>query len=672
MDLHTYVDVLPFVGEANANKLAKLNIYTIKDLLYHLPFRYEDTSQILAIKNIPADTQNLVTIQGKILEIRNIYTRYGKKLTEAVIEDASGIADIIWFNQQYLTKTLPVGQEVMISGKVTFEDFFKPKFISPSYEVLKEGTALHLGKLTAIYPETKGVSSKWLGSRIHYALEKVTIQEWLPVEIRETYNLVDLDKAIHAIHFPESVDEASNGIARIAFDEMLLIQLLMQEKRNIAKNGSAKPIPSDSNTIATYVKSLPFSLTEAQQKATTEILCDLQTNTPMNRLLEGDVGSGKTVVAAAAVYHAYLAGEDVAIMAPTSILAKQHYDTFVNLFSMYGIKEEHVSLVTNKSKPKKESKIFIGTQALLFKQEILDRISLAIVDEQHRFGVHQREKMVNKNGNLIHSLTLTATPIPRTLALSIYGDLDISYLDELPKGRKEILTRIVPEKKRDDMYSFIKTLLDEGRQAFIICPLISLSDKLNVASAKEEFERLKKDIFPNYRLVLLHGQMKVGEKDEILEAFKRHEYDILVSTPVVEVGIDVPNASVMVIEGAERFGLAQLHQLRGRVGRGEYQSYCFLLTSQAEQESIERLQVFSQNTSGLKIAEFDLQNRGPGEVYGVKQSGIPTLKAASLLDVGLITKTKEVAQGILTKGLKRNSSIYKQLEEFKKEIAKLN
>jgi ATP-dependent DNA helicase RecG len=670
MDIHTPIDQIAYVGETYAKKLQKLGIFSLKDLLYHLPFRYEDTSTIMRIGDLPHIQAPLYTVQGKITEIQNIYTRYGKKLTEAIIEDESGAAEILWFNQPYLTKALPLFTDVIISGKVSFEDIIRPKFISPSYEVVKATQSIHIGGLTAIYPETQGVSSKWLRTRINDVVKQVHLDEWLPSSIRKEFGLLELDQAIHEIHQPPDLSTAIDAKHRLAFDEMLLIQLLMQEKRNKQQHDSGLAITYPREVTKQYIASLPFALTNAQLGAIQEILEDLTKDTPMNRLLQGEVGSGKTVVAAAAMHHIVYAGYNVAMMAPTSILAKQHYDTLKGIFSNLGYDEESISLVTNKSKPNKEAKIFVGTQALLFQPEILRNLVLAVVDEQHRFGVHQREKMQNAQGEVIHSLTMTATPIPRSLALTIYGDLDLSLLDELPKERKPITTRIVPGAKREAMYDFVKKEIDAGRQAFVICPLVGLSDKLNVKSATEEFERLKKEVFNEYKLVLLHGQMKSGEKDDILQAFKDRKYDILVSTPVVEVGIDIPNASVMIIEGAERFGLAQLHQLRGRVGRGVYQSYCFLLTTQQDQEETERLAVFAKNQSGQTIAEFDLQNRGPGEVYGVRQSGIPILKAASLLDTELIIQTRDVAKDMLVKKL--TESVLKKLDEFKQEIANLN
>lgn len=672
MDLSSEIQFVPMIGESYAKKLQKLGIYTLKDLIYHIPFRYEDTSELSHLADLRQSPDGIYTVKVQILEIQNIYTRYGKHLTQAVVEDETGVADVVWFNQAYLKTSLPPGTKVTLSGKMSSLDPIRPKFISPSYEVLTDKPSIHLGKLTPIYPETKGVSSKWLRSRIHQQLARITIEEWLHDSLRKRYNLYALSDAIQTIHFPQTKPESERALHRIAFDEMLLIQLLMHEKRSLQKAQNAKAITSTKQTRQKYIQTLPFTLTRGQEQAMHEILDDLNQSVPMNRLLEGDVGSGKTVVAASALYHAYCAGVKACIMAPTSILAGQHYETFKKIFALFAIPEAQICLVTSRVKPTTQASIFIGTQALLFQKHILEEIDLAVIDEQHRFGVTQREQIVNKQGNVIHSLTMSATPIPRTLALSLYGDIDISYIQELPKGRKEIMTRLVPDTKRDDMYQFIQAQIKAGRQAFIVCPLVSLSDKLNLKSATAEFDHLVQGPFKEYKLVLLHGQMKAAEKDAILADFKNRKYNILVSTPVVEVGIDIPNASVMVIEGAERFGLAQLHQLRGRVGRGEYASYCFLLTTNPTHEEDERLHVFAQNQSGLKIAEFDLQNRGPGEVYGVKQSGIPTLKAASLLDTQLITLTQQAAEEILRVGIKKFPAIYARLTQFKQDISKLN
>ena len=672
MDIDTPIEQMPFVGEAYAKKLDKLGIHTVKDLLYHLPSRHEDTSQVIPIKDIPKGIETPVTIKGRITAIETIYTRYGKKLTQAIVEDESADAEIIWFNQPYLAKALPVGSEVLMSGKVSFENYVRAKFVSPSYELVKGEHSIHLGKLTPIYPETKGISSKWLRTRIHETLQHTQIQEWLPDDIRSQYSLLSLSDALKSVHFPSTMQDQEKGFNRIAFDEMLLIQLLMTGKRIEEHQESAVSIGVDHQLVDRYSNALPFHLTQSQNDAISEVLADIDKNTPMHRLLEGEVGSGKTVVAGAAIYATMQKGLKAGIMAPTSILAKQHYDTFIKLFGQLGIEEKDISLVTGKSKPQTSANLFIGTQALLFQDNIINNLALVIIDEQHRFGVRQREKIVTAEGKTIHALTMSATPIPRTLALSIYGDLDISYLQELPKGRKAIMTRIVSENKRDDLYTFVKQELDAGHQAFIVCPLISLSDKLNVKSAQEEYQRLQQRIFPTYKLALLHGQMKSKEKDDILLAFQHKEYDILVTTPVVEVGIDIPNATIMLIEGSERFGLAQLHQLRGRVGRGEAASYCFLLTTNPEAMDIERLHVFATNSSGLDIAQFDLQNRGPGEVYGIRQSGIPVLKAASLLDIELIKTTRDLSENIYQKGLSAYPQIDDHFHIFKQEIQLLH
>lgn len=671
MDLQTEIGKVPLIGPIFASRLEKLGVLTVNDLLFHLPFRYEDTSLLTAIADIKLESNEIYTIVGEILAIEKIYTRNGKRLIQAVIEDETGIADIIWFNQEYIVNMLPIGTQVMISGKVAGDSFFRPKFLSPSFEK-KNSANIHLGNLIGVYPETKGLSSKWLRTKIHTILPHAAIDEWLSESIREKYNLIDLKSALEQVHFPQDKNLAVTAKHRLAFNEMLLIQLLMEERRIKAKSGKATAIASNSDDISLFLSTLPFTLTNGQLKAMQDVLEDLSDTTPMNRLIEGDVGSGKTVVACAALFAAYKQGMKSAVMAPTTILAQQHYQTISALLKKLGVRQKDISLITGKVKEKKIAKIYIGTQALLFQNDIMETLDLAIIDEQHRFGVSQRMHLTNKNGSIIHTLTMTATPIPRTLALSLYGDLDVSVIPHLPIGRKPIMTRIVSDNKREDLYAFAKEQIAEGRQIFIICPLVGLSDKLNVKSAIDEYELLQKGVFKKYKMALLHGQMKATEKDILLNSFKMKKFDILVATPVVEVGIDVPNATIMIIEGAERFGLAQLHQLRGRVGRGEYASYCFLLTSNPQAEEKERLQVFTRESSGLAIAEFDLKSRGPGEVYGVKQSGVPQLKAASFLDLDLIQETKVLAHKIIVEGISKHPTLESKLREFHEAVHILN
>jgi len=663
LPLDTAVLELPYVGEVYAKKLDKLGIITIEDLLHHLPFRYEDTSTISKISTIGI-LPTIYTIKAVILDIRNVYTRYGKQLTEAVVEDETGLASVVWFNMPYLSKSLHKDTRLMLSGKASLEDMGRPKFVSPSYEVENSKPSIHLGKLTGMYPETKGVTSKWLRTRIHETMHKVTVPEWLPPETIDTYELMALSKAVKSIHFPDAIEEQNKARQRLAFDEMILIQLLIQAKRATYRKETATAFSLEQDFIHKYKESFSFPLTNSQITTTKEILEDMTKAYPMNRLLQGEVGSGKTIVAVAALLQVLESKKKAAFMVPTSILAGQHYESCLMTLQKFGYTENDISLVVGGKKPNPDAKLYIGTHALLYKTGIVDSISLAVIDEQHRFGVHQREKLTSASGLAIHTLTMTATPIPRTLALSIYGDLDISRLTEMPPGRMEVTTSIVPNTKRLDMYAFIRSEIEQGRQVFVICPLVSLSDKLNVKSAEEEFETLKKEHFADYKIGLLHGQQKQAEKDLLLQAFKDKEYDVLVATPVVEVGIDIPNASVIVIEGAERFGLAQLHQLRGRVGRGKHKSYCFLLVSPHTTEEKERLKVFAKNHNGLDIAEYDLQSRGPGEVYGAKQSGIPLLKAASPLDLELIEKTAMAARKLSSDGLDKYPQVERKLKAF--------
>lgn len=644
MDLKTPISELYMVGPAYAKRLKKLGIETIGDLLYHFPFRYIDYSLVSPIKLAqPGET---LTVRGELISIKNEYTRMGKKIQKGIVVDSSGTIEVVWFNQPFLVKTLKAGTIVSLSGKVDFWGR-KPALISPEYEILKSPTQIHTGRLVPVYHETYGISSKWLRSRIAPLIKSLVpkIEEFLPPEIIKKHDLLDLSNAVVQIHFPK--DKESTGISRkrFAFEELFLIQLAAaQRKERWQQKKPAKKFIIDQEKILKFIQNLPFELTSAQKRVLKEILSDLSKNKPMNRLLEGDVGSGKTVLAAAAAFVAYFNGVQTALMAPTEILAHQHFQTLNQLLTSLGTR---VTLLTSaKKKTETDFDLIVGTHALIHKRAQFKNLGLVVIDEQHRFGVEQRGKLIGK-GKAPHVLTMTATPIPRTIALTLYGDLDLSALDEMPPRRQKVKTWVVPPQKRTAAYNWIRKQIKETKsQTFIICPLIEESayeTLQSIRAATTEFERLRTQVFPDLQLGLLHGRMKTKEKNAILEDFKNCQLDILVSTPVVEVGIDIPTATIMMIEGAERFGLAQLHQLRGRVGRSDRQSYCLLFSEKA----LKRLKALEIIDIGMKLAELDLEIRGPGEIYGTRQHGFWELKVADFSDLPLIEKTKEAAKNVL-------------------------
>lgn len=681
------------IGPAYAKKLQSLGIKTARDLLFYFPFRYDDFSDITKIADVEID--QIATIQGQVVEARNIRTfKKRMALTEAIIEDDSGAIKAVWFNQPFLTTTLRTGATVNLSGKVSFSKnelvFSNPAYEVVGYNNLKNYT--HTGRLVPVYHEIYGLSSRWLRFHIKPLLIFAKkIEEFLPSEIIKSHDLLSCSLAIKEIHFPENMEIAEEAKRRFAFEEIFLIQLWNFLQRGKWQNNESLKIHFQEKLIKEFVVSLPFRLTDSQRKAAWQILRDLEKSAPMNRLLEGDVGSGKTIVAIIAVLEVVSQGMQAAIMAPTEILAEQHYNTFLEYLSVQGGKNYRIALLTGSksllngekisrnevlSKARAgEVDIVIGTHALIQGKVVFNNLALAVVDEQHRFGVEQRARLLKtitslKDGipdKIPHLLSMTATPIPRTLALTIFGDLDISLLTEMPKGRKKIITSIVPPAGRRDIYYFAADEIKKGRQIFVICPLIEDSDILEVKSATTEFEKLRK-IFPRFKIGLLHGRLKPKEKEEIMLKFKNKETDVLVSTSVVEVGIDIPNATVMMIEGADRFGLAQLHQFRGRVGRSEYQSHCFLFTDSQAKKTHQRLNALIKCENGFELAEKDLKIRGPGEVYGIRQSGMPDLAMANLSNIKLISETRKAAKEIFEKDpLLRN---YPRLKERLKEFAR--
>ncbi len=651
-----------------ASRLEKLGIKKIEDFLFHIPFRYEDYSLVSEISNIQRG--EIVTIKGKVMEIKNEFTKRWKNLQKAKVADETGEIDVTWFNQPFIPKIIKSGDIVSLAGKA---DWFKNKIIlnSPQYEVIFNGNKpIHTGRLVPIYNETRGVSSKWLRRQVSTILKEqiLFMNEHIPSSIIEKLDLMELKSAIEQVHFPQSLKKAQKAKERLAFDEFFFIHLAAIFRKNQWKNnltGNPFLVSEYNKNVENFLKKLPFNLTSAQEKAVSEIFEDISSRKPMNRLLEGDVGSGKTVVASIAMYLTYLNGYQSVIMAPTEILALQHFKTIDSLLSPFNVK---IGIATGSKKENIiDCDILVGTHALLSKKVDFKKLGLVVIDEQQRFGVEQRA-IIRKKGKSPHLLTMTATPIPRTIALTTYGDLDLSILDEMPHGRKIIKTWLVPKEKREDAYKWIaKQIKDSNGQVFIICPFIEQSETMiTVKAAVKEFERLKKEVFPNFKLGLLHGKIKSKDKDKILDNFKRGKLDILVATPVVEVGIDIPNATIMVIEAADRFGLSQLHQLRGRVGRSDKQSYCLLFTESENQTTIQRLKGMEKIYIGAELAELDLKLRGPGEIYGTAQHGIPELKIASFSDFSLIEKTRKEAEAIFP-----NLSKYPLLfEKIKKQNLK--
>lgn len=635
--------------------LAEIGVTTVGDLLNYFPRAYTDFSQLKKISELVAsETQ---TVAGTIQNIRLVRTRTGKTLITAKLVDDSGQIALTWFNSTYVTRVLRNGDEIALTGKVQIGPRGGHTLIGGIFEKLSEDM-LHAGRIIPIYrTHGKLISSKWLREKIYPLLPLAKkLPELLPAEILERQDLPPLSTSIASIHFPASFAEIENARQRLAFDELFFLQLAgLRRKLDWQRGaaGSAQKIPHDKILIAEFAGQLPFELTRSQKISAAEIMQDLAKDLPMNRLLEGDVGSGKTVVAALALFLAIRDGGQAALLAPTEILAAQHFRNFLKVLHPLGIRAELLTGSVTAGNKKRiaerlkagELDLVVGTHALLEEHVQFRKLALVVIDEQHRFGVNQRTLI--KKDSTPHLLSMTATPIPRTLALTIFGDQDVSIIDELPPGRTPIITRIIAPAKRNDAYRWIESEVQKGRQVFIVCPLVEESEVLEVKSAKKEFERLSEKVFPNLNLGLLHGKMKPRDKDAVMSDFASGKIHILVSTTVIEVGIDVPNATIMLIEAAERFGLAQLHQLRGRVGRGAHQSYCFLFSDSDNEEAITRLHALEKISNGFELAEMDLRLRGPGEVFGMRQSGIPDLRMAKLTDAELIKRSRDEVEKML-------------------------
>ena len=672
MQLTTPIREAGLAFRMKSSRLEKLGILTLEDLLNHIPFRYEDYRNTTSISRLQIGQTSVIS--GTMLELANEYTRRKFIIQKGQIKDASGTVPCVWFNQSYITRVISAGDTVGLVGKMVFSGRTRV-FQVKDYEVLGSSNGIHIRGLVPVYNATAGLSPKWLRNKIYELLAThKDVKDYLPESIRKELSYPTLGEALHNIHFPNNEDDVEKARERLSFDELFLLQLgALERKKEWDKKRISSPFAIDKKKIDSFITKLPFTLTDSQKVSVEDILQDVSKEIPMNRLLEGDVGSGKTVVAAIAMYASHLNGFQSVLMAPTEILAQQHYITIKNLFEPLGIS---VALHTGSSKLQPTARraehssgqspsgrrlggaynvqpnIFIGTHALIQKSVVFKKLGLVVVDEQQRFGVAQRAILREKGVNP-HFLTMTATPIPRTALLVMYKDLDISLLKDMPKGRKKIKTWLVPPIKRKSAYSWIRDqIVQSGKtnQAFIVCPFIDESESAaTVKAATKEFEHLSKVEFKGLRVGLLHGRLKAKDKNEILKDFKEGKYHVLVATPVVEVGIDIPNATIMVIEAADRFGLAQLHQLRGRVGRNDLESYCLLFSESENETVLTRLKSMEVTHTGFELAELDLKLRGPGEMYGTAQHGHSGLKIARFSQFDLVDKAKLEAEKILPK-----------------------
>ena len=713
--------------------LGRVGIKTVRDFLYYFPSRYVELGAVKPIAELISGESS--SVLAEVVKIKAEKTWKTKmNIASAVLKDDTALIQAVWFNQPYLASMLKPGAMVLISGRVSERKKNKEKyFANPNWEIIgHSGTTNHKPQTTSllpVYPETYGMSSLWVRWQIKKIFEQIKeALDIIPEEILKKYHLPSAKRALHAIHFPKKMAESERARKRFSFAEIFLIQLDRQNKKRKSREIKGVKITPDHELIKKFKESLPYRLTAAQEKVIGQILDDFKKPHPMARLLEGDVGSGKTVVAAAVCLNAVSQGYQAAFMAPTEILARQHFEEFMKRLGAFKSK---IGLLTSSESRKFPSKIsfktaaeisanqllkfvasgeiqiLIGTHSLIQGRVKFKKLGFVVIDEQHRFGTEQRarlakdkeEEAIHDSQMLIkksqigfakaspHLLSMTATPIPRTLALTIYGDLDLSILDEMPPGRKRVITKVVDTKERANTYEFIRSEINKGRQAFVICPRIEAKD-LNadnqfsaagfqrrfalgeMKAVKEEFKKLSEIVFPEFKIAMLHGKLKPKEKETIMRGFKENKTNILVSTSVVEVGVDVPNATIMMIEGGERFGLAQLHQFRGRVGRGERQSYCFVFTDKLSSRIAERLKALQDSKTGFELAEYDLMFRGPGELSGKNQWGMSDVGMEALKNIKMVEAARAEAEEMIKNDpeLKKFPLLKKRLEEVSKQI----
>ena len=662
------------VWRKNASRLESIGVHTVRDLIHLFPARHNDFSRIRTVAElVPGDNQTAILTVWEASE-----TMLGRqKSTQAVLGDETGNIKAVWFNNPWLASQLKSGTRLILSGKVSVF-MGNPVFQGPEYEVLENiEHGVHTGRLVPVYPSTQGLSQRVLRRLVKTALDSCLDQmdEFLPESLLHRSGLIDRAHAVRQMHYPDDWDAFRAARRRLAFDELFLLQLSVVRRRlEWKERGGGVPLSFDASALGSFLDSLPFELTGAQLQSVRDVLTDIGSDSAMNRLLQGDVGSGKTVVAVIAMLAAAHNGRQAAFMAPTEVLAEQHYFTVCGLlggdmvdFAGGNVQRIEVAgfdrpLVTalllggHRKRTKDDLHslmsagfvdLVVGTHALIQDPVDIPNLALAIVDEQHRFGVLQRAALRSK-GERPHVLAMSATPIPRSLALAIHGDLDVSAIDEMPPGRRAIRTRFVDEERREAAYAFVRKEVEDGRQAFVVCPLIDESEVIQTKAAQEEYKRLSTDVFPDLGVDLLHGRMSLQEKQRVMDGFKDGSTNILVSTPVVEVGIDVPNATVMLIDGAERFGLSQLHQFRGRVGRGSHQSYCLLLSESPGTEARKRLKILERISDGFSLAEEDLKLRGPGDYLGTRQSGLPPFRVAQITDQDILSVAHREARRLLS------------------------
>lgn len=664
------------VGEAVASKLQKLRITSVADIIHYIPRKYQDFSNLTPIEDV---SPGLVTIKAHIHHVKGRYARRGLHITEASASDTTGSVRIVWFNQPYRADSIKKDNDYYVAGEFGLQ-YGRLSILNPHIELVSD-FPVSAARIIPIYRETKGVTSKQLRKIVKEAVPYMrTLDESLPQWILDKYELAALGEAYENMHFPADGEALDRARQRLGFQEVFeLIVASLLIKKEIATE-SAQVISFDLHVAQRFVSELPFALTDGQRKVAWQIYSDLTRDIPMNRLIEGDVGSGKTVVAAMAAVMVAAQDMQTACMAPTELLARQHAEVFYRLLQPMGLSDQVVLLVGSMTKVEKErayeairsgaAKIIIGTHALIQDAVVMRDLALIIIDEQHRFGVEQRKKLMKKARKMPHVLSLTATPIPRSLALTLYGELDISILSEKPAKRKEIITRIASPNSRKQLYATVEAELANKRQMFVVCPLIIDSEQ-NDRSVEKVYKETTKQ-FTSYRVGMLHGKMNADEKNDIMQKFTRHEIDILVATTVIEVGVDVPNATVMLVESADRFGLAQLHQLRGRVGRGEDQGYCYLMMSDSDTPS-KRMRALESSTDGFKLAELDLELRGPGAIYGTLQHGALDLRIAQLSDHKLIASAREAAEEFINsqESLLHYPQLHKRIKHLQK-VTNLN